>query len=381
MNHVNWQRTRDILICIICVCVLLWVAFLLLGQFAEPVVLLILSMAIAFLVAPLVDWLEQRRIQRIWGTTLVYLVVLLFLVLFGYGLVLTLVQQAVTFSKTITNIAIALPDTLHSFILFLVKQGIPYANIQAVINQVQSQAFDFAKGLTSNAFNFLLILSNFFLDFLLVAVISFYLTLDGKRLHDGLVSLMPRRSLSNVHMVEGALTRVVGNYVRGQLTLAVLVGVATTLVCFATGLGGYALFCGLLAFLFETIPMIGPFLASITPLALSLLLPEPFPRTIIVLLCFVGIQLLESNILGPRIVGHAVGLHPVAAIMTLLIGAKLFGIVGALLATPVVAVAWVIVSSIYHSARGVPLPTPGRSTRRLARDESLPVSGTSPPEQ
>src|SRR5438034_4544590 len=99
--------------------------------------------------------------------------------------------------------------------------------------------------------------------------------------------------------------------------------------------------------------MVGPALASIPAILISLLLPDPFPRTYVILVYFIIIQLIESNILGPRIVGHAVGLHPVASILALLVGAKLFGAFGALLATPVVAAGWVVIASIYHSARGV----------------------------
>jgi predicted PurR-regulated permease PerM len=98
--------------------------------------------------------------------------------------------------------------------------------------------------------------------------------------------------------------------------------------------------------------MVGPALASITPLLLSLLLPGAFPRTVEILICFVFIQLIESNILGPRIVGHAVGLHPIVAILALLVGASVFGVFGAFLATPVVAALWVVVASIYRSAHG-----------------------------
>jgi hypothetical protein len=67
---------------------------------------------------------------------------------------------------------------------------------------------------------------------------------------------------------------------------------------------------------------------------------------------FVIVQIIEANILGPRIVGHAVGLHPVASILALIIGAQLFGPFGALLATPVVAAFWVVIASLYRSLRG-----------------------------
>ncbi len=98
--------------------------------------------------------------------------------------------------------------------------------------------------------------------------------------------------------------------------------------------------------------MVGPALATIPALLISLLLPDPFPRTIWIILYFVCIQMLESNILGPRIVGHAVGLHPIAAILCLIIGVQLFGAFGALLATPIVAAAWVVTVSLYNSAKG-----------------------------
>src|SRR5205807_7320503 len=83
-----------------------------------------------------------------------------------------------------------------------------------------------------------------------------------------------------------------------------------------------------------------------------LLLPAPFPRTFWIVIYFVAVQMLESNILGPRIVGHAVGLHPVASILSLIIGAQLFVAFGALLAAPIVAAAWVVIESFYRSARG-----------------------------
>jgi len=145
---------------------------------------------------------------------------------------------------------------------------------------------------------------------------------------------------------------VVGNYIRGQLTLAAIIGVLAGVGCYFLGLSNFALIIGALAFLFETIPMVGPALASIPAILISLLLPDPFPRTYAILVYFVIIQMIESNILGPRIVGHAVGLHPVASILALIVGVQLFGPFGALLATPVLAAIWVVVASFYRSFRG-----------------------------
>ncbi len=353
MDHRNWQKTRDILICVICIGIIFWALWHVLGLFVDAIVIVLLAMAIAFLLTPAVNLLAKSGLPRPLATLLTYIVVIAVIGGIGYGLVSSLVLQLATFSSTIIDIAKALPDTLRTSINFLEMQGhIPATNINNAITDIQNTATSFAQALPENVVTLITILTNTFLDVFLIVVISFYLTLDGKRIRDSIISISPKRWLPNVLLFENALSRVVGNYIRGQLTLAVIVGLGTGGICMLTGLGNYAMICGVMAFLFETIPMVGPALASITPLLLSLLLPDPFPRTFEVLALFVALQIIESNILGPRIVGHAVGLHPVAAILALIIGAHLFGIFGALLATPMVAAAWVVVASIYRSARG-----------------------------
>jgi predicted PurR-regulated permease PerM len=355
MDQANWQRNRDILISIICIGIILWAIWNIGGIFVDTIIILLLSMGVAFLLTPLVNALTRYRLPRVAATLLVYIIVLLTLGAFGYALVTDLVQQILTFSTTVTNFAVALPTTLRNFINFIEVQGkIPDSSVQAAISQIQSQATDFARSLATNTLSTLLILTSGFLNFFLITVLSFYITVDGKRMRDSLISIVPKSWLPHMSLFEDALNRVVGNYIRGQLTLAVIVGVLAALVCIGVGggMGQFALIVGALGFLFETIPMVGPGLASIPAILISLLLPNPFPRTFIVIACFVIIQLIESNILGPRIVGHAVGLHPVASILSLLVGARLFGAFGALLATPIVAAAWVVVSSLYRSARG-----------------------------
>jgi predicted PurR-regulated permease PerM len=361
MGQVNWQQRRDILISIICMGIILWTVWNLVNQFIEAILLLLLSAAIAFLITPLTNFLTRKGIPRLFSTVISYIFVLVAIVLLAYLLISSLVNQVQTFSTTIVEFTVKIPDRYSAFIQFLTtRAGIPQSRINEALTSIEQQVQTFASAAVANAINLILLMTNTFLDFLIVLMVSFYLTLDGKRIRDSIFGILPKRSLSNAHLFEDALTRVVGNYIRGQLTLALIIGVAVALVCTATGLGDFAVIFGVLGFLFETIPMVGPLLASISPIIVSLLLPDPFPRTLIVIACFVVIQILESNILGPRIVGHAVGLHPVVSIMSLVVFAKLFGAsfgafggaIGALVATPIVAAVWVVVASFYRSAHG-----------------------------
>ncbi len=352
MEHTNWQRTRDILISTICIGIILWAAWIIGERFVDIIVILLISMAVAFLLTPLVNVLVRYKVPRLVATLIVFLIVVAAIGGIGSALVFSLIRQIQTFSSTVIAYFNKLPD-LNSFETFLQKQaGIPASTINQAIDQLRGQAVTYAQLAATNAINIVFFVTSAFLNVFLVAVLSFYFLLDGKRLRDSMISVVPQRQMSHVLVFEDALNRVVGNYIRGQLTLAAIVGVAAGVVCALTGLGQFAIIIGVLGFLFETIPMVGPALASVPAIAISLLSPDPFPRTLWVIAAFIVIQLFESNILGPRIVGHAVGLHPVASILSLLVFAQLFGPFGALIATPIVAAVWVVVTSIYRSARG-----------------------------
>lgn len=356
MQRINWTRLRDILIVIICIGIVLWAVFSLLGLVVHAVVLLLLAMAVAFLVTPLVNLLD-RYLPRALSAVIVYLIILAGLGVLCYALVFSLIQQIVYFSNNLPGYVLNLPTTYSTVLNWLIKQGVPPTAIDKALATISDQANAFVVSVATNLVSIVLIVTNAIVNILLVAVISFYLTVDGKRVRNALVGLSPRAAMEYVLHFEDALNRVVGNYIRGQLTLAAIIGIMAGLGCFFLGLSNFALIVGVLAFLFETIPMVGPTLASIPAILISLLLPDPFPRTYEILVYFLVVQMIENNILGPRILGHAVGLHPVASILALIIGAQLFGPFGALLATPVLAAVWVVVASIYNTLRGKPVDT------------------------
>lgn len=350
---INWAHARDILISLICIGIIAWFLWgLLFGEFVHAVVLLLLSLALSFLLTPLVNLLN-RIMPRVLATFIAYVVVLAALGGLSYALVFSLIQQVLTFQSTVINFFNNLPNqyntAYNSTIEFLLKNGIPQQSITDTLAEIRTQATTFATSLATNALNIVFIVTNTFIDFIIILVISFYFTLDGANIRHSIMSIVPENSKKSVQLFEDALNRVVGNYIRGQLTLALIIGVLAGAGSAFLDLRGFALLIGVLAFIFETIPMVGPTLASIPAILISLLLPDPFPRTFWIVIYFVCVQLVESNILGPRIVGHAVGLHPIASLLALIIGVQLFGAFGALLATPIVAAAWVVIASLYRA--------------------------------
>jgi predicted PurR-regulated permease PerM len=377
MKQTRWQQWRDMLICIICMGFILWAAWNFLRQFIDILLFFSCSMAIAFLLIPVVDQLEQWKIPRLLATLIAFLITIALLAALGYTFTLAIINQVQQFSTIITTFIQHFPDRLHSIYLFLLHQGIPAPTIQAGSKQIQVQVYSFTQQATTSIIGLLFFLSNTLITTAVITFISFYLILDGKRIRADIFAIIPQRSRPQMLQLEEALNRIAGNYIRGQLSLNLIIGLLVGLICILTGLGRFALIFSDLGFLFETIPMLGPLLAAIAPLSVSLLLPNPFPRTLWVLIGFLILQALENNMLRPRIIGDAVGFHPIILLLALFISFHLFssifgsfgGVVGALVATPIAAIIWTIIVILYRSTHNKMLDM--SQARRQARRRAL----------
>src|SRR5437764_13201705 len=134
MERVNWSRTRDILISIICIGIILWYAWgLLLGLFVHAVVLLLLSMAVAFLLTPAVNYLQKNNMPRVIATLVMYAFVLIALGGVSYVLDKSLIQQFLTFQVALVDSANALPYRFTALQQLLVNNGIRQSSINEAL--------------------------------------------------------------------------------------------------------------------------------------------------------------------------------------------------------------------------------------------------------
>jgi predicted PurR-regulated permease PerM len=145
------------------------------------------------------------------------------------------------------------------------------------------------------------------------------------------------------------LERTGGGYIRGQLFMSTLIGFLVGVGMFALQVP-YALLLGVLAFFLEFIPIIG----TITSGAICVLIALPTRGlfwAVIVLVYFIVVHIIEGDIVGPRVIGRVLGLHPIIAILALVVGSDLFGVVGALFAGPVAGTLQAIVVAAWSEWR------------------------------
>ena len=162
-----------------------------------------------------------------------------------------------------------------------------------------------------------------------------------------------------------------GQLFRGQLILGLIVGTLSAIAYLVLGVP-YAVFLGVLAGILELVPIVGPIIAGAA--AALVALTQPFPLVLWVILAAIAIQQIENNLLVPRISGEAVGLHPVAALLAIVVGADVGGVVGALFAVPFAGIASVLVDAAWKGWHGEPVVVE-RAGMRFRLPRRRPAAG------
>ena len=177
---------------------------------------------------------------------------------------------------------------------------------------------------------------------LFILIISFYLLFDWHRIAVSLDSLAPVDYAYDIRRLFGELVPIWHAFLRGQITMGIVMGLAIGLVMTALGVP-YAGVLGLIGALLQFVPIIGPVVYGATAIAIVIFTPglwfglSPVSHAVIVLIGVILLQQLSDNVLGPRIIGGSLHLHPVAILVGAVIAANLAGIVGLLLSAPTLA--------------------------------------------
>lgn len=203
---------------------------------------------------------------------------------------------------------------------------------------------------------------------LFTLLIGLQMSLAANQISGWYPDLIPEAYKPELSALGGSITKTWVSFLRGQLTLMMIMGLATWLANAILGVP-QALFLGVLAGLLELIPNVGPTLAAIPAVVLALLFGSthfdiaPVPFALLVIAVYVGLQFLENQFLVPYVMGDAVDLPPLVVLIGALAGAMAFGILGALLATPVIATGNLVFRYTYRKIlEPPPLPPPPEET-------------------
>jgi predicted PurR-regulated permease PerM len=362
MQRADWTRVLVIQLSILAAIVLLVIAWHALHAVVHTLLLFSVAAVLAFALAPLVTRAEARRVPRIAAVAVVYVVFAVVLGLAGALLWRPFLSQATLLLENMPAYLTNLQDQVLWLDNWLAQFGLG-GGASTLQTEASRQFASVGTAFIGDLVRLLTQVATSALDTVLVVVISFYLLLDGPRLRGASLALLPARHHSKYEFLEQSLGRVVGGYLRGQLVMGITLGITVGIVLQLMGMP-YALVLGVLAGVFEMVPMLGPILSALPALAVALF--QPWPMVLAVLVFFLLVQQFEAHVLAPRITGHAVGLHPLGAIFALLAGLELGGPLGAVVAVPLAGFLWVVATTLYWRTIGTPEPQP-RQGWRLSR--------------
>jgi len=317
--------------------------------FIKELIIVISPIFIGFLIAwlfePLVTKLEKKKIPRIVGCILIYLMIIGILFLISYLFIPSLLSQVKDFVKVAPNIF----DNITDFAMNLItKFGVGnIVDISDLKKEITSRLTNFGLGIVSDIPKYIISIGKTIisggLNFILGLMIGFYLLYDFNKVNKHIYSIIPASWKEGYIELTDRINNSLRSYVQGVLLIMLLVFITQTIGLTIAGMEApivFALFCAVT----DIIPYFGPYIGGIPAIIVGFTIS---PITgICVVISIVVVQLLENNFYQPLIMGHTMKLHPVTIMIGLLIFEHFFGIIGMVIATPVIACIKVLIKFI-----------------------------------
>jgi predicted PurR-regulated permease PerM len=209
------------------------------------------------------------------------------------------------------------------------------------------------------------------IDTFVILLLAFFFITDVERIRALMLRLVPAQRRAAAQSFMDDCDRVIGGFVRGQVLLALFVGVVATVILLLTGVK-YALLLGAFTGIASIVPLVGPIIGAIPAILVALFAAGP-AKALIVLLLFVVVFEIQSHVLTPVVIGKAVGVTPLVIFLAILVGAEADGVLGMLLAVPLAGIARVVID------RAFPDDPTDRALLAQARDRTLDARATPVP--
>lgn len=303
----------------------------------DLVIWLLVALFLAMALNPAVEWVQRRGIRR---RGLAVAVVFSGALLVGVGIAATFVPTLV---REVNDFANAVPGYVHDLTKGQGKLGFlerKYQIVEKIQDAIKKSGVAGLLGLTGTALSVTKSIFNAIVAAITITFLTLFMLLEGPAWIARGTALLPERSRPRWQRVGRDIYRAVGGYVTGNLAISVIAGAGATIALLILGVP-YAVALGLVVGVFDLIPLAGATIAAIVVSTVGFL--HTTTAGIVLVVYFVVYQQIENQIIQPVVYGRTVRLSPLAVLVSVLAGAKLAGIVGALGAIPIAAALQVVV--------------------------------------
>lgn len=302
----------------------------------------IIAFFLAYILNPAVGWLERKGMKRVWAIAALY--VLLFAAVFAGGsrLIPVLVRELESFGQELPLMTARGEELFYDVQSRYQHSALPHSLRVALddgLVTLQESLQSFVASVVAGILGML----THAIGLAISPVLAFYLLHDWHGLSQAVLRALPARWRHETVLIARDVDKVLAGVIRGQVTVAVIVGVLVSAGLYLLGVR-YALIIGILAGALDIIPYFGAFIGA-TPAVTVALLDSPWLAAKVAVMFFV-IHQLEGTVIGPRILGDNVGLHPLSVIFFLFVGEEVAGLTGMILGVPVAAVVKVLLKHL-----------------------------------
>ncbi len=315
-------------------------AFLAILWYLGDVILpFLLGGAIAYFIDPVADRLERAGCSRIVATMIITILAILLFILMAFLIVPTLVNQAISLVNDAPQLFAELQRFLTERIPSLMdEQSTLRRSLDGLGGAIRAKGGAFLNGIVNSALSIV----NVIVLLVIVPVVAFYLLLDWDRMVARMDALLPLDHAPVIRQIARDIDTTLASFIRGQGTVCLILGTFYALALMIVGLN-YGLVAGFVAGILTFIPYAGALVGGALAVGLAIFQfwGEWWSIGLVAGIFAMG-QMLEGNVLTPKLVGSSVGLHPVWLIFALSAFGTLFGFVGMLVAVPVAAAIGVI---------------------------------------
>jgi predicted PurR-regulated permease PerM len=341
--------------------------------FSDILLILVMAWLFAFILSPLASWVERHMpvlprvavVAVIYGLLFVALAAIVVAIAVGVG------GSFKSLIDDLPTIQANLPETLKEWQARLKDLGLTQVDLVAAVDQAIQGLRDLSGDLVKPAAELALASLGIIGNLLMVVFLSVFILIDKDKIMAFFLHLAPPRYADEVRLLQTSVSSSFGGFMRGQAIQGVVLGLVAAAGGFLLDIPYWPATAVIVAIL-QMIPFFGPFVSWAPPVVVAALTPGA-PVVLMLIIMVVG-WFVVMNIIQPRVMANSVGIHPVVVLVSVLIGLKLQGVVGAIFAVPVAAV----ISAFFffylqRSTDGGPRDVASRAAKRVEAREGRSV--------
>jgi len=304
---------------------------------------LLIAVVFIFVLNPLVGSLNRRGVPRVIGTAIGFVIILAGLVLLGFLVIPSIIDQATSFTETFPEIFDNTSNQVSDLSVFLgfdrvdfwtYDELVTYLNDPGNQETITGFLFGWLRGVTAGVFEFILV-------FLLGPVLAFYLLIDLPNVQRRLLALVPQGNRTETAYVGREVNTAVGGFLRGQLLVAIIVGVLLSLGYWLIDLP-FWLLIGMVGGFLNIVPFLGPWVGGILGVVVAIATTD-LTTAIWATVVAVAVQQIDNNFVSPTVLRATVRLHPAVTLLVLVLAGAVAGFWGIIIAVPLAATVKIVV--------------------------------------